>query len=380
MSAAAKSSNKVTASGYFGGIAINSNGTIFTVDGLSARNNTASKYDNRFIPAYYIDADDAKVAAYSAVLDSDTVNCYDFYSKNNRYEAIVLGGDATNNNDIFGVVTSWNALSSDDPSNCEYKLNMIVNGEEKEYYYDDDSTDDFNAAAADKTKLYAMKVNTNGNITALSLACEGKDGSTTTRTDNATYLGYVASNNGITVKNNAVTTESGATVSIASDAVVYQLNSDGIYEVKSVSDMKATDTNKWALLYDTDTDTDADRVADVVLITRATSQSSVMNNNIGTWTITGMKGTAPIASLGASYVDGTAVAGLTYTFTVVDGLSNSLPVTVVSDESNSDNITATNINGVVTVSVANTAAATDSGEFEIKSGDSTILTVTITVA
>ena len=122
--------HNITAKGYYDGIAIADNATIFTIDDFSDRTASAG------VPAKYIDSDDAGVAKLDSLKDTDNVTNYAKYLKSGRYAAMVIKGDATSNDDIFGVITGYSKLGSDDASGCDYKLQTIVNGEAKTYYYD----------------------------------------------------------------------------------------------------------------------------------------------------------------------------------------------------------------------------------------------------
>jgi hypothetical protein len=335
--------SKVSASGYYSGKAIASNAAIFTLDKLTPRTDTAVA--NGEVPAYYIDDDDAEVASYSSILDSDTVDNYGSYLKNNRYAAIVLSGTATNNNDVFGVVTEWTKLGSDDASGADYKLTMLVDGESKTYYYEN-ASDNFSAEAADKTKLYALKTSSNGNITGLYQAVKGKDGSDSGN-DNASYLGYaVAGNSGISFTNNAVKTEQNGVVSVASDAVYLKLNSDGIYTKVDQVEVRGADSGKYAIFFDLDTGNDADQVADIVLLTGTSNGSEILDNNGGSYSTISFEINAAGTEITPTVTEH-GMTGGSYTYTVVSKPADA---------------TATVSNNTITVNKI--------GEYEIKATDS----------
>ena len=240
----------ITAKGYYDGTAIADNATIFTIDDFSDRTGSAG------VPAKYIDSDDAGVAKLDSLKDTDKVINYAKYLKSGRYAAMVIDGNATSNDEIFGVITGYSKLGSDDASGCDYKVQTIVNGEAKTYYYD--GTDLPNITNL-KTTIFRFKLNASGNITALYDA------------DNAefegTVLGYAtAGKNGITFKNNSVETNNGSK-SIDSDAVFYKYSADNNkFDTCYKADIESADAGKYAILIDTDTGSDKDKVADVVLL------------------------------------------------------------------------------------------------------------------
>lgn len=242
----------ITAKGYYDGTAIADNATIFTIDDFTTRTSTSPT----LIPAKYIDSDDADVAKLDSLKDTDNVTNYAKYLKSGRYAAMVINGDATSNDEIFGVITGYSKLGSDDASGCDYKVQTIVNGEAKTYYYD--GTDLPNITNL-KTTIFRFKLNASGNITALYDA------------DNAefegTVLGYAtAGKNGITFKNNSVETNNGSK-SIDSDAVFYKYSADNNkFDTCYKADIESADAGKYAILIDTDTGSDKDKVADVVLL------------------------------------------------------------------------------------------------------------------
>ena len=248
----AKPENKITAKGYYNGILIAENATIFTVDELSSRTNGVQNK----VPTYYIDSDDADVATLNSLKDTDNVTSAALYDKDKKYVAMVINGDAKSNNDIFGVITSYSKLGSDDASGCDYKVETIVNGEAKTYFYD--GTDLPNVPNL-KTAIFRFDTNASGNIKELIPANAGNF--------EGTVLGYAtAGKNGITFKNNAVETNNGSK-SIDSDAVFYKYNTDNNqFETCYKADIESADEGKYAILIDTDTGSDSDKVADVVLL------------------------------------------------------------------------------------------------------------------
>lgn len=245
----------ITAKGYYDGTAIADNATIFTIDDFTTRTSRNSE----LIPAKYIDSDDADVAKLDSLKDTDNVTNYAKYLKSGRYAAMVINGDATSNDDIFGVITGYSKLGSDDASGCDYKLQTIVNGEAKTYYYDGSDK------SFAKDTLLRFKLNANGNITDLYNATskdnEGKD------LFKGTVLGYAtAGENGITFKNSSVETNNGSK-SIDSDAVFYKYSTDNNkFDNCYKADIESADAGKYAILIDTDTGSDKDKVADVVLL------------------------------------------------------------------------------------------------------------------
>lgn len=242
----------ITAKGYYDGTAIADNATIFTIDDFTTR----TSENVNLIPDKYIDSDDADVTKLDSLKDTDNVTNYAKYLKSGRYAAMVINGDATSNDEIFGVITGYSKLGSDDASGCDYKVQTIVNGEAKTYYYD--GTDLPNITNL-KTTIFRFKLNASGNITALYDA------------DNAefegTVLGYAtAGKNGITFKNNSVETNNGSK-SIDSDAVFYKYSADNNkFDTCYKADIESADAGKYAILIDTDTGSDKDKVADVVLL------------------------------------------------------------------------------------------------------------------
>lgn len=247
-----RASADITAKGYYDGTAIADNATIFTIDDFTTRESGHTE----LIPAKYIDSDDADVAKLDSLKDTDNVTNYAKYLKSGRYAAMVIDGNATSNDEIFGVITGYSKLGSDDASGCDYKVQTIVNGEAKTYYYD--GTDLPNITNL-KTAIFRFKLNASGNITALYDA------------DNAdfegTVLGYAtAGKNGITFKNNSVETNNGSK-SIDSDAVFYKYSTDNNkFDTCYKADIESADAGKYAILIDTDTGSDQDKVADVVLL------------------------------------------------------------------------------------------------------------------
>ena len=250
-----KPSADITAKGYYDGTAIADNATIFTIDDFTTRTSS----NDTLIPSKYIDSDDADVAKLDSLKDTDKVINYATYLKSGRYAAMVIDGNATSKDDIFGVITGYSKLGSDDASGCDYKLQTIVNGEAKTYYYDGSDK------SFAKNTLFRFKLNASGNITDLYKA---------TSKDNkgndlfkGTVLGYAtAGKNGITFKNSSVETNNGFK-SIDSDAVFYKYNTDNNqFETCYKADIESADEGKYAILIDTDTDSDKDKVADVVLL------------------------------------------------------------------------------------------------------------------
>ena len=243
----------ITAKGYYDGTAIADNATIFTIDDFSDRTGSAG------VPAKYIDSDDAGVAKLDSLKDTDKVINYAKYLKSGRYAAMVIDGNATSNDEIFGVITGYSKLGSDDASGCDYKVQTIVNGEAKTYYYDGSDK------SFAKDTLLRFKLNANGNITDLYNATskdnEGKD------LFKGTVLGYAtAGENGITFKNSSVETNNGSK-SIDSDAVFYKYSTDNNkFDTCYKADIESADAGKYAILIDTDTGSDKDKVADVVLL------------------------------------------------------------------------------------------------------------------
>ena len=240
----------ITAKGYYDGTAIADNATIFTIDDFSDRTGSAS------VPAKYIDSDDAGVAKLDSLKDTDKVINYAKYLKSGRYAAMVIDGNATSNDEIFGVITGYSKLGSDDASGCDYKVQTIVNGEAKTYYYDGT---DLPGIANLKTAIFRFKLNASGNITALYDADDTEF--------EGTVLGYAtAGKNGITFKNNSVETNNGSR-SIDSDAVFYKYSTDNNkFNTCYKADIESADAGKYAILIDTDTGSDKDKVADVVLL------------------------------------------------------------------------------------------------------------------
>ena len=252
--------HNITAKGYYDGTAIADNATIFTIDKVSHR----ETQDNS-VPTTYIDSDDADVTKLDSLKDTDNVTNYAKYLKSGRYAAMVINGDATSNDEIFGVITGYSKLGSDDASGCDYKVQTIVNGEAKTYYYD--GTDLPNITNL-KTAIFRFKLNASGNITALYDAEDAEF--------KGTVLGYAtAGKNGITFKNNSVETNNGSK-SIDSDAVFYKYSADNNkFDTCYKADIESADAGKYAILIDTDTGSDSDKVADVVLLV---SKDQLENN------------------------------------------------------------------------------------------------------
>lgn len=252
----------ITAKGYYDGTAIADNATIFTIDEFSRRDGSEG------VPEKYIDSDDAGVAKLDSLKDTDKVTNYAKYLKSGRYAAMVINGDATSNDEIFGVITGYSKLGSDDASGCDYKVQTIVNGEAKTYYYDGT---DLPGITNLKTAIFRFKLNANGNITALYDADDVNF--------EGAVLGYAtAGKNGITFKNNSVETNNGSK-SIDSDAVFYKYSTDNNkFDTCYKADIESADAGKYAILIDTDTGSDQDKVADVVLLVNKDQLKANLDN------------------------------------------------------------------------------------------------------
>jgi hypothetical protein len=272
----------ITAKGYWNGKAINDSAVLFSVDSMTEREKTYSR-KTKDVPAQYIDEDDVDVVKLSSILDTDDVDAYSYVTKNGKYTAMVLNGNAVSNDAQYGLVTNVTKVDNDSLT-ADYRVTMLVNGETQSYYVDDDATTYYGTNSTPiKNRFYAFKTNASGYISKF-------DGESTgagiyiddTKT---TFLGAVAadSNGDISMKSNVVADS----YTVDSNVVYYNWEeADEEFSIGDKSDLTNPGTGYVALFLDTDKDDDKDGVADVVIIVPASEAANIVPASANNDTVT----------------------------------------------------------------------------------------------
>jgi hypothetical protein len=187
-----------------------------------------------------------------------------YYVKEGLIKLVVMESSASSDDNVFGVYDSYKAEIAADPG---YEVRFLVDGTAVTY----GSNSSEYGSVATATGLYIIKFDTNGDVKELSAATGATDVSSITFTSAAGVTGV-----SITISNNVATVDAGGVattgalyasdtdkISLASDVVVYKLNSSSKWVKGSVSDLRMDKADKTVTFFDT---TGKDKVADVVLV------------------------------------------------------------------------------------------------------------------
>lgn len=209
------------------------------------------------------DADDYGVVSAKSLYGAKDVVA-NYALKDGLINLIVMESSATADDDVFGVYDSSKAIVSADPG---YEVRLLVDG--SAVVYGANSASYTKAAVADG--LYLVVFDTDGAIKELK-AATGTDINTLVVTAGATTGATISVVNRVaTITDTDVTvdgindySDSTREVSLASDVVVYKLNSEGKWAKGSLSDIRMTEKKSVNVtFYDVYGD---DKVADIVLV------------------------------------------------------------------------------------------------------------------
>jgi hypothetical protein len=238
----------VSSTGYMDGYKIADDAVVFTIESFDVLSDDADDY--------------GVVSAKSLYGAKDVVANYAL--KDGLINLIVMESSATADDDVFGVYDSSKAIVSADPG---YEVRLLVDG--SAVVYGANSASYTKAAVADG--LYLVVFDTDGAIKELK-AATGTDINTLVVTAGATTGATISVVNRVaTITDTDVTvdgindySDSTREVSLASDVVVYKLNSEGKWAKGSLSDIRMTEKKSVNVtFYDVYGD---DKVADIVLV------------------------------------------------------------------------------------------------------------------
>ncbi|MGI6733379.1 MAG: S-layer homology domain-containing protein [Anaerovoracaceae bacterium] len=228
--------SKVTTKGYFDGYAIASDVIIFTYDGVD--------------PA---DEDSYGVTTLAKIKGNE-YDDVDYLLSSNKIELMVINGEGSSDDEVYGLVTGWFKSSASD---TDYIATVLVDGEEVEYEIVNNTN--FGAGSAfvlDASEvLYMLKFNAKGQIVDLVEVDEDADDEDTEAdllVDGALAEKY----SGSVLK---VTGDTKTSRTVDPDAVAYEWDEDQ-FVVSTVSKSNL-DMGVYVVLYDLD----EDGVVDVVL-------------------------------------------------------------------------------------------------------------------
>jgi hypothetical protein len=255
----------VSKAGYFDGYKIASDATIIVVDAIAT---------------FSADADNYEFTGRDAVLGVNISATY--VLKNGLITAMVVDSASTSDDEIYGVFVGKARVSG----GTTYEVTMLVDGKEVVY-----AATSAGYTAVDKAYGGAPAINAEDQLQRLIFNASGElkdtlsafnglaspaDGFATADADVNTVT-LTAAAKTITIKNNVATITgtvdaklhdwsgftSGDDITVASDAAIYKVNSDGDWVKGSINDLKLTASTKTVAFFDVYGD---DKIADVVVI------------------------------------------------------------------------------------------------------------------